>query len=69
MARKASSKPSLSKDSTANLGDIVDGRSFDIRNSGSGISPADIAKEHADTFRNVQHPDWQRANAEVRMWN
>jgi hypothetical protein len=34
---------------------------------------ADIGKEHADTFRNVQQPDlradWQIANAEVRMWN
>ena len=46
--------------------------SFDIRNSAFGISPArrlavmnlalrgieaDIGKEHADTFRAVQHPD------------
>ncbi len=34
---------------------------------------ADIGKEHADTFRHVQHPDlradWRIANAEVRMWN
>jgi hypothetical protein len=34
---------------------------------------ADIGKEHADTFRHVQHPDlradWQISNAEVRMWN
>ena len=62
--------------------------SLDIRNSAFGISrarrlaimnlairgiEADIGKEHADTFRHVQHPDlradWQIANAEVRMWN
>lgn len=61
---------------------------FDFRNSAFGISPArrlavmnlairgieaDIGKEHADTFQNVQHPDlradWQFPNAEVRMWN
>lgn len=31
--------------------------SFGIQNLVFGISPADIGKEHADTFRHVQHPD------------
>jgi type I restriction enzyme M protein len=53
--------------------EVQKSRPFVIRNSSFDISRADIGKEHADTFRNVQHPDlradWQFANAEVRMWN
>ena len=48
-------------------------RPFVNRNSSFDISRADTGKEHADTFRHVQHPDlradWQIANAEVRLWN
>ncbi len=37
--------------------EVKKSRPFVIRNSAFVIPPADIGKEHADTFRNVQHPD------------
>ncbi len=37
--------------------EVKKSRPFVIQNSAFGICPADIGKEHADTFRHVQHPD------------
>ena len=66
MARKASSTPE-SRNSTATIGLEPDSYSFRICHPGFVITPApcvavrsieaDIGKEHADTFRNIQRPD------------
>jgi 23S rRNA A1618 N6-methylase RlmF len=67
MARQASSKPDSGSSSTATIGFEAHFHSFSIRHSDFVIHPAprlairgieaDIGKDHADTFRNVQHPD------------
>jgi len=65
---------SQSADSTANLGfekcevrsasvEVKTVPPFGIRNSSFAVSRADIGKEHADTFRHVQHPDLRESNA------
>ncbi len=67
MAPKASSKPDSGSSSSATIGFEAHFHSFGIRHSDFFIHPdprlaicgikADIGKEHATTFRNVQHLD------------